>query len=114
MKKDDIIFEILNIDSKNNTTVALGSVRFSLNLIEKQEEYDVLLEVPDSENENEVIAKINAKIQFIWSLHKFYSEELAKCEERFSEIKNLIDSKQRILNNVNGMSIKFFLIFFSI
>jgi len=80
----------------------LGSVRFSLNLIERQEEYDVLLEVPDLNNSEDVYAKINAKIQFIWSLHKFYSDELLKSEERFNNIKALINSKQNVLNNLNG------------
>ena len=91
--------------------ISIGSVRFALNLIQKQEEYDVLLEVPDMNDEKEVHAKINAKIQFIWSLHKFYSDELVKSEERFNNIKNLIYQKQNILKNLNGMLL-FLMIFF--
>lgn len=78
-----------------------------MNLIQKQEEYDVLLEVPDLNDEREVHAKINAKIQFIWSLHKFYSDELIKTEERFNNIKNMIYQKQNILKNLNGKSLFF-------
>lgn len=77
-------------------------------MIEKQEEYDVLLEVPDKYNENEVYAKINAKIQFIWSLHKYYSEELIKSEERIDNLKNIIFQKQNVLKNLNGI-IRFFI-----
>jgi len=111
-KKDDIVFEILNVDPNDNTNqITLGSVRFSLNLIERQEEYDVLLEVPDVNDDRDVYAKINAKIQFIWSLHKFYTEELVKSEERFNKIKSLITAKQNVLSNLNGiLNIKFFLI----
>ncbi len=102
-KKDDIVFEILNVDPDDNTKqITLGSVRFSLNLIERQEEYDVLLEVPDVNDDKDVYAKINAKIQFIWSLHKFYTDELVKSEERFSKIKSLISAKQNVLSNLNG------------
>ncbi len=93
----------MNIDPHDNTKqITLGSVRFSLNLIERQEEYDVLLEVPDVNNDQDVYAKINAKIQFIWSLHKFYTDELSKSEERFSKIKSLISGKQNVLSNLNG------------
>lgn len=103
-KRDDIIFEILNLDPDDNSKqITLGSVRFSLNLIERQEEYDVLLEVPDVNDERDVYAKINAKIQFIWSLHKFYTDELVKSEERFNKIKALISSKQNTLTNLNGI-----------
>jgi len=101
--KDDINFEILNIDSKDNSKqITLGSVRFSLNLIERQDEYDVLLEVPDINDETDIYAKINAKIQFIWSLHKFYSDELVKSEDNFNKIKTLISAKQQVLSNLNG------------
>ena len=62
----------------------------------------MLLEVPDPNDENEVYAKINAKIQFIWSFYKFYSEELVKSEERINNLKNLIYQKQTILKNLNG------------
>jgi hypothetical protein len=70
-----------------------------------------LLEVPDPNNENDVYAKINAKIQFIWSLYKYYSEELIKSEERINNIRNLIFQKQNILKNLNG-NYNFFIIFF--
>ena len=53
-------------------------------------------------DETEIHAKINAKIQFIWSLHKFYSDELVKSEERFGNIKNIIFQKQNILKSLNG------------
>ena len=103
MRKDDIIFEIFNVDTTNpNNQISFGVVRFSLNLIECQEEYDVLLEVPDIENNNNVYAKINAKIQFIWSLHKYYNDEFVKSEERYNNIKSLINSKQNVLLNLNG------------
>ena len=65
----------------------------------------MLLEVPDPNDENEVYAKINAKIQFIWSLYKYHSEELAKSEERIDNLKNLISQKQNILKNLNGKQI---------
>lgn len=59
-------------------------------------------------DENDVHAKINAKMQFIWSLHKYYSDELIKSEEKFNNIKNFIFQKQNILKNLNG---KIFILF---
>lgn len=83
-------------------------MKFSLNLIERQDEYDVLLEVPDINDEGEIYAKINAKIQFIWSLHKFYNDELVKSEDNFNKIKTLISAKQQVLSNLNGRFLKIF------
>ncbi len=79
--------------------------------IEKQEDYDVSLEVPDPNDESEVYAKINAKIKFIWSLYLFYSEELIKSEERINNLRNLISQKQNIFRNLNGIFLLFFFIF---
>jgi hypothetical protein len=112
-KRDEIVFEVINVDQNTGRNLSIGSVRFSLDLIEKQEEYDVLLEVPDPRDENEVYAKINAKIQFIWSFYKFYSEELIKSEERIETLKNLIYQKQNILKNLNGIFIYSFILFLS-
>lgn len=63
----------------------------------------MLLEVPDLTNDKEVYAKINAKILFIWSLHKYYSDELITSEERLKEIKDLISEKQNIIKNLEGI-----------
>ena len=112
-RRDDIVFEILNVDPQNTSkNVSIGSVRFALDLIQKQEEYDVLLEVPDPNDENEVYAKINAKIQCIWSLYTYYSEELQKSGERCDNLKTLVYQKQTILKNLNGKFIYKFVLFY--
>ncbi len=101
--KDNIVFEVLNIDQKNSKlTESLGIVKFSLGMIANQEEYDVVLEIPDLNDDNIVTAKINAKIQFIWSFYKFYSEKLIRIEENIYNLQLSLQKKKTIFDHLNG------------
>lgn len=103
INKDDIIFEVLNMDQKfSERFESLGIVKFSLGMIANQEEYDVVLEIPDTEDENIIIAKINAKIQFIWSFFKLYTDKLSKSEENIYNLQLSLQKKKNVLSHLNG------------
>jgi hypothetical protein len=68
IKKEILYFEVLTID-RRGTKEILGAVKFPLDKIERQEEYDLELEIPDENDERIITAKINAKIKFIWSIY---------------------------------------------
>lgn len=74
-------------------------------MITNQEEYDVILEIPDSTNEDFISAKIYAKIQFIWSYYIYYKENLIKTEENLQNIQIMLLKKKNILKHLDG---KFF------
>ena len=108
-KKDDIIFEVINLDRKNPENYeSLGEVRFSLGMINNQEEYDVVLEIPDMQNDEEISATINAKIQFIWSFYRFYSDKLNLTEENIYNLQISLQQKRVILKHLNGILFTFF------
>lgn len=74
-------------------------------MIKNQEEYDVVLEIPDLNNEEIITATINAKIQFIWSFYRFYSEKLNKTEENIYNLQISLQQKRGILQHLNGIFI---------
>lgn len=97
------MFEVLDIDLADPAnSQSLGIVKFSLGMIANQEEYDVVLEIPDPDDESNVTAKINAKIQFIWSFYKLYSEKLSKTEENIYNLQLSLQKKRTVLNHLNG------------
>jgi hypothetical protein len=90
----------------NNTEdeeISIGTVRFPLDKIENQDEYDVLLEIPDEEDEKIINAKINAKIKFVWSIYKLYQDLFAKSEKALQTYKQLLDKSNQYLENLYGM-----------
>ena len=94
----------MDIDQANPVySQSLGIVKFSLGMIANQEEYDVVLEIPDPDDENSVSAKINAKIQFIWSFFRLYSEKLSKTEENIYNLQLSLQKKRTLLGHLNGI-----------
>lgn len=72
-------------------------------MIGNQDEYDVILEIPDySVEEYNICAKINAKIQFIWSYYKFYNEKLLKTEENIYNLQLALQKKRAVLTHLEG------------
>jgi myo-inositol-1-phosphate synthase len=96
----------MNTDSTGYKSV-IGSVQFPLDKIENQEEYDVLLEIPDEHDEKIINAKINAKIKFFWSMYKYFQDLYAKSEKILGQYKNLIEKSNLLLENLNE-PMKFF------
>jgi len=90
-----MIFELTSNDSK------LGEIRFHLNNIDTQDEYEVLLDVIESHNKT-TIAKINAKLKFIWSYYKLYQDLVNKTEKRISKLNNNILKCNKIIDVLNG------------
>jgi hypothetical protein len=73
-----------------------------LTKIENQDEYEVLLEIPDIEDESIVNARINAKIRFFWSHYKYYEDLYNTSEKRVKNLKALLDKSYQLLANLNG------------
>ena len=65
--------------------------------MQNQNEYDLNLEVT---NEDSSVGIINAKIQFIRSLQKYYTDICLSMEKRKNKIQTSIDESQRMLDNL--------------
>ncbi len=81
--------------------VTLGTVKFPLDRIERQEEYELELEIPDEDDDNLIMAKINAKIQFIWSIYKYYQDMYTKNERALQNCNTMLQKTTRLLENLN-------------
>ena len=82
--------------------VILGTVNFNLNRIEKQEEYDIILDILDEESDSKINATINCKILFIWSHYKYYYDLYLKSESVAQSYKNVLEKSTTFLENLNG------------
>lgn len=96
-----MIFEILEI-KPTEEAVILGTVNFELNQIEKQEEYDITLEVCDDEVEGKINAVIYSKIFFVWSQFAYYNDQYLKSESLVNSYKSVLDKSNSLLENLNG------------
>lgn len=79
----------------------IGMVKFPLDKIERQDEYDLELEIPDENDEKIITAKINAKIRFIWSWYKYYQDLYTKSEKHLQNYTNTIQRTNNLLENLN-------------
>lgn len=100
-RKDILYFEVINNDEISGRKEVLGTVSFPLNKIERQDEYDLELEIPDENDENVNMAKINAKIQFIWSIYKYYQDLLTKSERVLQNCQAMLVKTNKLLENLN-------------
>ncbi len=91
---------MINTDDRTGKDI-LGTVKFPLDRIERQEEYDLELEIPDENDENLIMAKINAKIQFIWSVYKYYQDLSTKNERTLQNCANMLQKTTSLLENLN-------------
>ena len=87
---------------KSNGNV-LGEIKFRLDGLESQEEYDVVLEVNEPSNKNKVIAKITCKIKFVWSLVKYSQDMINKTEKKIAKYNETIRKSNDILDTLNGI-----------
>lgn len=98
--RDILYFEVLNTDQFGQKEV-IGAVKFPLDRIEKQEEYDLELEIPDENDDRIIMAKINAKIKFVWSVYKLYQDKLNKSERLLQNYNNMLQKTNKLLENLN-------------
>ena len=102
--RSPLIFDIIDVDSNTSEEIIIGSVQFDLENIDKQEDYDVTLEIPDDEasSQSAISCKINCKISFIWSYFDYYSELLVKAEKNVKSYKMLLEKNNGLLDSLNG------------
>lgn len=105
-RRQPLNFEVLNRKS-NREKVAIGSVMLDLNQIMQQDEYEVLLEIPEENNAN-IISTIHTKITFIWSFYKFYEDQYTKSQKNIKAYESLLEKTTTLLNNLNGKSSKIY------
>lgn len=97
-----ILFQVCTGDGRQKEEI-VGSVRFPVDKVENQEEYEVEIIVPEERNPDSPVAKIGAKLQIIKSYYQYYQELMLKAEENKRSLENLMKESQKLFENLNGI-----------
>jgi hypothetical protein len=95
-KKNFVIFEVTSND------FLVGEIRFHLEAVESQEEYEVVLDVIEN-TRKDTIAQINCKIKFVWSLYKLYLDMINKSDKKIAKYNTTILKSNKIIDTLNGI-----------
>ena len=109
-KNDIIIFELREIiDEDNDDNNLTGQASLDLNELKKQEEYEILLNIPSKENSSDVNSQdniagtIKAKVIFIWSYLDYYKEQLNSENQLFQKLEANLNKTQSYLNQLKSI-----------
>lgn len=92
--------EVIDMSKKNEEDV-IGTVLIELDRFEKQEEYEVKLEIPSDEGGEESGSNVNCRIMVVWSYYELYSELYKKAELNMKTYKDLLEKNSKLLENLN-------------
>ena len=108
-KNDLITFELHGINEENNENNEIGQAFLNLNELNKQEEYEIQLTIPDQENSSRNINEENAagiiktKVIFIWSYNDYYKEQLNIENDVYDKIESNLNKTKNYLNQLNSL-----------
>lgn len=80
----------------------IGSVTLDLRELQKQEEYEITLDIIDDVDLNKINSSINTKIMFIWSYVQYYSDLKNKSNKLLESYNSILDKTDNLLNSLNG------------
>ena len=84
-RKDNFEFIMKGLNDRNQL-FDIGSKVFPLNEVNSYEEYKVQIIVPEIENEEKIVAYINAKIILYWNDYKKYEQQKKKAETKLKKL----------------------------
>ena len=95
-RKDNFEFIMKGLNDRNQL-FDIGSKVFPLNEVNSYEEYKVQIIVPEIENEEKIVAYINAKIILYWSDYKYYEQQIKKREAKLNKLKIALNKAEYYL-----------------
>ena len=95
-RKDHFEFIMKGLNDRNQL-FDIGSKVFPLNEVNSYEEYKVQIIVPEIENEEKIVAYINAKIILYWSDYKYYEQQIKKREAKLNKLKIALNKAEYYL-----------------
>ena len=91
------------MNSEVEDEILLGKIRFPLNRITNQDEYDAMLEIPDENDEKLIIMNVKAKIRFIWSYLQLFQDLLIKSEKSLYAYEKALRKSTQVIDYLNGI-----------
>ena len=98
-RRDHFEFIMKGVNDRNQI-FDIGSKVFPLTEVNSHEEYEVQIEVPEIDNEEQVAAYIHAKIVLYWSDYKFYERQRKKAESRLKKLVNAMNKAVDYLRKI--------------
>lgn len=99
--RDEFTFTLFGIKPDNEIETTIGKVNFPLVQIEKQESYEIEIDIPDFNDQTNTIAKIKASLYFYWSDFLYYSQEKKNSDELLQKIQQNLKKTNQYLQMLN-------------
>ena len=96
--KEAIHFSLKGANSDNGEQFTLGTIDFNLDSLDKQESYEVEIEIPELEDKNNTVARLKVIVKFYWSDYFNYSEQKKASDEL---LENILSETKNIPNTTN-------------
>ena len=84
-------------NSDNGEQYTLGSIDFNLDSLDKQESYEVEIEIPELEDKNNTVAKLKVIVKFYWNDYFNYSEQKKASDELLENIQKALNKSIKYL-----------------
>jgi hypothetical protein len=101
--RENLYFEICLYDQIKKKEELVGKVKFPLEKLESQDEFEIDIGIPDDYKANEYLATIKTKLQFIRSYYKYYQVLATKTENMKKELESSLNDYQKLYHNLNGI-----------
>ena len=95
--KEAIQFSLKGANSDNGEQFTLGSIDFNLDSLDKQESYEVEIEIPELEDKNNTVAKLKVIVKFYWNDYFNYSEQKKASDELLENIQKALNKSIKYL-----------------
>lgn len=100
--RENLYFEISLIDTITKKDEIIGKVKFPIDRLVNQDEYDIDIGIPDDYADG-YLATIKTKLQFIRSFYKYYQVLATKSENTKKELEYSLNDYQKLFKNLNGI-----------
>lgn len=99
-KKDKIIIELYSIDDKTerNASNFIGDIELNCESFEKQEEFEVQLQIPNLKEPEKPNLLVNSKAIFIYSHYEYYSNLIEDSFSLIDKLKEKVKKANDVLN----------------
>ena len=95
--KEAIHFSLKGANSDNGEQFTLGTIAFNSDSLDKQESYEVEIEIPELEDKNNTVARLKVIVKFYWSDYFNYSEQKKASDELLENIQKALNKSVKYL-----------------
>lgn len=99
-KKDKFIY-VLKGRNANDEEFLIGKKHIDLGTVDKNDKYEIEVEIPEIDDINTIIAYVKTEINFYWNDNASYDEQLLTSEKRVNKLSKGYEQFETYLNQLN-------------